>query len=68
MLLEKADGYEFEILEDKIKFEERAAKERSYMVKFRTYNPNFGYNTNDKYFFANGKPTKLMEQIMKGQG
>lgn len=37
----------FEILEDHIIYSESGKKEREYMVKYRTYLKEFGYNCND---------------------
>ncbi len=50
MQLDAGDGFLYEILESGISYKDISSKEREYMVKFKTYDSNFGYNFNDNYF------------------
>lgn len=52
------DDYDFEILADKIRFENSVDSEIFYMKKYKTYNPGFGYNTKDTHFYQKRKPTR----------
>ena len=37
----------YEILEENVPWKDRRIKEQEYMVKYKTYDPQYGYNIND---------------------
>lgn len=65
ILADRDDGFEYEILESKIEYPESADREKFYMIKFKTYDPRFGYNMND-HRFKNGEClTKLGRELIQ---
>jgi len=44
---ESYDKFGFEILEEGILFTDRTDKERDYIIKYKTYDEQFGYNAKD---------------------
>ena len=58
------DEYTFEILETDVEFPKCSHLERDYMLKYKTYKSEFGYNIKDKFFQKNGKPTRIIKEVI----
>lgn len=58
------NGFDCEVLEDGIKYVDSKEKEKFYMLKYKTYDSHFGYNTNDPIFKQKGKITKLRKELI----